>query len=816
MRNAFALGWRNIVDDPRRAVLGMASVALGVALLTATVIGALSARQTVVDGLSSLVTVGDVGIVPAGGTEFLSADTMSLLAEADGVVEALPTLSRETAVRGPAAETATLFVTGVPMGASALIDSVVKEGHAPSPGSSDMLVPQDIADRLGVRVGQSLVVAVPGGRVTAQVAGLAEPAALGVFGRENVFLDLPSAQEAFDLQGRLTRLDLVLDPAVSDGWAANHADSLPEGARFQDTAALADGLAPLDAALSAIAGLLGLVTLGLATVLGSSASIAAARRRRREYGLLRALGATPRWLGGTVVAELGLVTAAGSIVGAATGAVVGVLASPAAHSPTPGIVAVGAALGVACGAFSSVVGARRAVAEAASTQPATAIRAGHAPLRPSGRRRAPAVLTVLGVVAAVVCSQLEGATAAVTGLVALAAAAVPAAKLLVRPLASVFGRVHWAAEVASRRSSRGREGIAASLSLVVFGGVALTMCVSAVSAATVEQVDRQFGADVQVSSIVPLEDGVVSIAGLPGVGEVAASTWGDGVLASPGGDLDVSYQAIDSDVWFRVAGLAWLGAAEATGPEELAGGGGVALPRGVAELLHVKQGDQVRLGAGDDEVELRVVGLFTSVATGQTIVVDQSTALQFGAPGASRWDVSAAPGADVTRLADDVREAVQDIPGIEAITAQETRVRAADEVTALTAGLFVVVALALVLGALGASSSFGLDVESRRRELALLRVTGCDRRAVGVLIAWEASIVGVVAVVVGTTFGILGGVLGTGLVSSLLGIRVDPVGSVSTLFGVVGIVVLAVAAAAVGPTRRAISVHPLSAIRGLS
>jgi ABC-type antimicrobial peptide transport system permease subunit len=116
MRNAFALGWRNIVDDPRRAVLGMASVALGVALLTATVIGALSARQTVVDGLSSLVTVGDVGIVPAGGTEFLSADTMSLLAEADGVVEALPTLSRETAVRGPAAETATLFVTGVPMG----------------------------------------------------------------------------------------------------------------------------------------------------------------------------------------------------------------------------------------------------------------------------------------------------------------------------------------------------------------------------------------------------------------------------------------------------------------------------------------------------------------------------------------------------------------------------------------------------------------------------------------------------------------------------------------------------------------------------
>ena len=816
MSNAFALGFRNIVSDPRRAILGTVGVALGVALLTFTLVGALTARQAVVDGLSSLVAVGDVGIVPAEGTEFLTADEFSAASHLDGVDEALPSLSRETAVRGPSGETATLLVTGAPMGPDTLAASVVSEGRAPRAGSDEMLVPRDVAERLGVSVGESVVVTIPAGGLIVRVVGFAEPASLGIFGRDNVFLDLPAVQEAFDLQGRLTRLDLALDPAVADGWAAAHAGSLPVGARFQDTGAVADGLAPLDAAVSAIAALLGVVTLALATLLGSLASLAAVRRRSREYGLLRALGASPRWLAGTVVAEVGLVTAAGSLLGASTGVAFAALFSPADVDPSFAVVATGAALGVACGVLASAVGARRAVVEAVSTQPAAVIRARIAPMRPARRRWVLAALAALGVLVAAVCSRFEGPAAPVVGLVAAAATTVPVAMLLVRPLASALGRFHWAADVTGRRSSRGREGIAASLALVVFGGVALTMCVTAVSAATVKQVDRQFGADVQVTSTIPLEDGVVSLAGLSGVDEVAASTRGEGVLTSPGGELDVSYQAVDSDVWFRVAGLAWLGAAEANGPAELAAGGAVALPRGVAEVLHVQRGDRVHLGTEGAEVELRVAGLFTSVATGQMIVVDQSTALRLGAGGPSRWDVSASPGADVPEVADDVLAAVQDIPGIEVITAQETRDRAAAEVTALTAGLFVVVAFALVLGALGASSAFGLEIETRRRELALLRAMGCEGRAVGGLIAWEASIVGVAAIMTGTTLGIAGGILGTGLVSSLLGIRVDPVGEVGTLLGVVGIVVLAVASAAVGPTRRAASVQPLSAIRGLS
>ena len=64
MRNAFVLGLRSIADDRPGALMRAGTVALGVALLTATVAGGLSARAAVVDGVESLVSIGDVGVVP--------------------------------------------------------------------------------------------------------------------------------------------------------------------------------------------------------------------------------------------------------------------------------------------------------------------------------------------------------------------------------------------------------------------------------------------------------------------------------------------------------------------------------------------------------------------------------------------------------------------------------------------------------------------------------------------------------------------------------------------------------------------------------
>ena len=811
MRTAFALGWRNIADDPRSALLRIIGVAVGVALLTATVLGGLGARQAVVDGVASLVSIGDVGVVPDVGEDHLDEGQAQALGALPGVTATLPSLSQQTAVSSPDGTTEHLTVTGLPLRPGSPLETVLTEGRTPRPGTNEVVVPADVAERMSIEVGAPLVVAVPVGAHRVEVVGVADPAALGVFGRDNVFLGLAEVQAAFRLPGALTRVDLTLDEGEADTWAARNATSLPPGTTLQDTSAISDGLEPVEAAVSAAMGLLGLVVLALSTMLGSAASTAAVRRRSTVHGALRAVGASRRWIAATVVAEVGLVAASGSFLGAAAGVLVASSTAGTAGSVDASHMLVAAATGIGVGVASSALGARSAVLEAARTPPAAAHRvvADTSPVR--GRPRV--ALAASALVAACVCSRMPGGLAAASGLLVSAVVAASVAPLVLRPVGAATSRLHWAADVARRRPSRARRVVSRVLALAVFGGVALTVTVTAVAEAMTEQIDRQFGADVQVTSSVPLERTALALDEVPGVDEVAASTWGDVTVASSSAELDVSYQAVESSSWFRVAGLAWSDGGGATGPSGVAAGG-VALPRGTADALDVVAGDVVLLVVGDRHVEARVAGSFTSLATGRQVVVGEAASALLGAAGWSRWDVSAAGGVEPTELARRVSDAVAAVPGVEVVTAEETRVRAGAEMATLTAGLFAVVVTTLVLGAVGASSTFASEVDGRRRELALLRALGCGRRGVRALVAWDAVVVGSAAIVVGGATGIAGGSFGARLVSTVLGVHVEPTAPGASLLAVGGVVVLAVVGAAWLPTRRASAVLPLDGLRG--
>jgi putative ABC transport system permease protein len=132
----------------------------------------------------------------------------------------------------------------------------------------------------------------------------------------------------------------------------------------------------------------------------------------------------------------------------------------------------------------------------------------------------------------------------------------------------------------------------------------------------------------------------------------------------------------------------------------------------------------------------------------------------------------------------------------------------------MTGGLFAVVAVALAMSAVGASSTFALDIDARRRELSLLRALGCARRGVGFLVMWDAIVVGAAAFVAGTAAGLGAGEMGTRLVASVLGVQVDTALEPFTLLGVVGVVVVVMAGAASTPARRAMRVDPLEGLRG--
>jgi putative ABC transport system permease protein len=815
MKNAFVVGWRNTVETPRRALLTGLSSALGVALLTAAVLGGITARQTVVGGVSSLVSLGDVGVVPGPGHDLLRHETVPRLAALAGVDRVLPTLSRETVLSGGDLRDEPALLTGVPVEADSLAALVVTDGRLPAPGAHEILVSSGPQVEGGLVPGVRLDVATPRGPVDFTVVGVVDHRSLGVFAEGHVFTSLEAVRSTFEADGALTRIDLSLDPAAADGWAVRHQQDLPDGAIFQDTAAIARGIEPITAAVSAVTGLLGLLALTLAASLVSAASLGAVRSRRSSYAALRALGADKRWIGTSVLAEAAIVCGAGTVIGSAVGVIA---ATMSAHDP-PGLTSTVSAvvIGIGGGVVAGGIGSLRAVREVVRISPALQLRGSVddglraiRPVRPVG--------IVVGLAAAAIVSfaSVSGETVTtITGIAGCAFLSVLVARALVGPSSIVAASALRSGSLASRDDRSVRRHVATPAALVVFGGVLLSSTVGAVADATVTQIERQFGADVQVTSAVPLVT-APAFERVDGVAAAAASATGTVGIRSGADVVDVPVQAVDSDLWFDIAQLPWLDVSEERGETAVRSGAGVAVPRGVADLLGVEVGDAVVVSDGGVDRDVTVAGTFTSLATGQQIVVDQSLGRDLGLRGSSRWDISAGPGVAPDVLAERVTDLVRGQPGVQVITGHETRLRATTEVVGLTAGLFAVAAVTVGLGALGASSALSLNVESRRGDIAILRAVGAHRGLIARIIATDLAVVALVGVIGGVAGGLVGGLLGTDLVSGVLGVDLPPSTPWNLIGGVVALTVAALAAAAVPAVRSGLRTDPLTVMRAES
>jgi putative ABC transport system permease protein len=66
-------------------------------------------------------------------------------------------------------------------------------------------------------------------------------------------------------------------------------------------------------------------------------------------------------------------------------------------------------------------------------------------------------------------------------------------------------------------------------------------------------------------------------------------------------------------------------------------------------------------------------------------------------------------------------------------------------------------ALAVIIAALGIANTIALSVLERTRELGLLRAVGMRRRQVRAAVRWEAVIISLFGTVLGLAFGLLGG-----------------------------------------------------------
>jgi putative ABC transport system permease protein len=502
----FALGHAR--TQPWRAAIQVAAIATGVALgyavslINASALDEFSAAERSLSGKADLSIVG----TDAGFDESWYA---RIAADPD-VAIAAPVLDLDATVLEDAAPAAgdpaaprrglSLRILGVDVLRSAAISPDLVGAAAPGtaaglgPLLSDglFLSPAALA-RLHHAVGDTLNVAVGDHRVGLRIAGTL-PAARGALGA----MDLGFAQWRFERLGRLSRIDVKFLPGRSGGAIADavRAWRLPAALHVEQQQAAIARDQGLSRAYRVNLNVLSMVALFTGAFLIFSLQSQAIVARRAQLALLRMLGATRRAISRMLVVEALVFGTAGALLGLAGGAA---LAATALHTlggdlgggyfssaaPRLAVSPGGALLFFLLGLAAALAGAWLPALEAGAQAPAPALKAGVDPAPGSQRPRAWTTLAGFALGAALLrVPPLAGMPLAAYAAIAVLLVSTIALKPLLAP--ALFGALargvarspalarHAPAWLAATRLARlprfaavGAAGIVASFALMV-------------------------------------------------------------------------------------------------------------------------------------------------------------------------------------------------------------------------------------------------------------------------------------------------------------------------------------------------------------
>ncbi|MBM6405546.1 ABC transporter permease [Phycicoccus sp. CSK15P-2] len=558
-----------------------------------------------------------------------------------------------------------------------------------------------------------------------------------------VLVDIADGEDRAEVLGRLSALS---DAEVVDG---------PDLVRTMQNAATAplEFLTVFLLAFAMVAILIGV------TIIYNTFTLTVARRRR-ESGLLRAVGAERRQvLGGVVVEALfvGTVATLGGLVLGVAGVgalrwvvgLTGVSLLPGSPIVSPVSISVAAAVGIGATILSAWVPARRA----AATPPIEALRDGAAEARTVSTVR-----TASGLVLAAVA--VVGGTVAVLASspawLALAVAIVPALVLCGPAIVSTAAR--WSAVVARRvvgvsgtiatGNLAGSPRRSASTALALMLGTALVtmfaIFASSLASGVGNDVREGLRADLVVTSATPdfptIDPSLAGrIAGLPDVDTATAMSSAEGVVAGRAesvGGIDPTALPTVFDLDLVAGDLAALSAGGVavvgTDPSVLGSTLEIQFERSTAEAPIVAV---VARSTGGFEAPLFFLDSATlEESVGRTLDARVFVDLADDA----RGDVEA-----------EVQALVASAPGSFLETKVEHMAKNGEEIASFAAFVDGMLVLAGMVAILGVANTTALAINERSGEIGLLRAVGASRREVRRIVRLEVALLSFVAAAIG-------------------------------------------------------------------
>jgi putative ABC transport system permease protein len=648
------------------------------------------------------------------------------------------------------------------------------------------------------------------------------------------------AQRWFDREGQTSIVLAAADEGISPIQLASQIRAaLPPTAKVETAQENAD------AQSEDIAGeISGFLTPALLTFAGVALFVGAfiifntfsitVAQRVREFGMVRALGATRGQIMRNVVGEAFVVGVLASLIGLLLGIgiargiqalfdAIGFGLPAASIEIKPRTVIVALLVGVVVTVLASVAPALRAT----RVPPIAAVQEG-AVLTP-GRfsRIAPyvAVLILAGGVAIVVI----GLFSDVSGTQALQSLGVGAvlvfigvgmlARYIVRPLARTIGAPIEAVagttgRLARANATRNPARTAATAAALMIG-VGLVTFVAIFAAGLKESftgaIDKVIQGDLIIQTdnfdTFPVASGDV-IRAVPGVETVELLRFPE-VRTQPGGTQFLN--TIDPVAAPRVFDFDWQGdASDALFPR--LGTTGALIETNLAKSSGLRTGDQFTVTTNrGNKAAFTVLGEYRDPVLFTGITVTDAAADRLDIPpDPSVGVVKFSPGADAAAVQAEVDTRMEEqFPIVNVQSNAEFKETFEDQINTLLALLYALLAISLLISLFGIVNALVLSIYERTREIGMLRAIGTTQRQMRSIVRYESIITAVIGGVLGIVIGILFAWLLTQALADQ-GIHFSLPVLTLVIFLVLAVVAGIVAAAL--PARRAARLNPLEAL----
>jgi len=781
------ISWPYLRTHRLRTALTAAGVALGVTVF----VGMHAANRSVLGAFAQTIDriAGKTDLQITAGETGFGEDVLETVQSAASVQYALPVIEAVVTTTTPGEGDLLVLATDLTndhqlreYAFDTADDEIVDDPLMFLAQPNSVIVSRQVADRHALPLGGKLSLLTAEGQREFVVRGVMKPAGLATaFGGNLLLMDVYAAQRMFGRGRTLDRIDVKVRPDVPVGDAQRQLTSLlgtgfdvqTPVARSQQAAAMVAGFTTM-VNVSSVSALF----IGLFIIYNSFATAVA--QRRSEIGVLRCLGATRTQIRSLFLAESVLLGLVGSALGLGVGILAargvataisqllgqlyGIVQQGGAVTIDPTVLVIAAAIGVA----TSVAGAMLPARQAAALDPIQTLHKGTAETFSRRERRSRLVLATAcgaGAAASLIVGGFRplffaGYALTISTAVLVAPLLSGLAARLMRPLLGWMRPVEGVLAVdsliqAPKRMSGTLAALMLSLALVVaFGGMA-----RASYASVVDWMNSTLNPDLFVMPSERLEVRTTrfpasmarELAAIDGVERV--QMFRNNRVAFRGAPAMIA--AIEMDSVRHTAHTRPVAGNADDMYRKAAAGEGLIISDNLAQLRNLHFGEVIDIAAPYGVVHLPIVGIIVDYVDQQgTIFMDRRVFLNYWHDDSvSDFRMFLRPRAS----GDDVRQRILDTYAgkrhVFVLTNADSRRYVLQVAGQWFALMNVQIAVAVFVAILGIVNTLTVSIADRRRELAVLRAIGAERRQIRRTIFIEALCVTAIGLVLGALLG---------------------------------------------------------------